>query len=281
MDVFLLSFLCLYICLFLPDPLSFFPHLFMCLCPDFCLSFPLHLCPFPQTSAFFSFSLSLSLFCLFSLHCISLSSGERSLTRSPWSSRVQWRESWVWWTTCLALSATTTRCPPSPASTAPTRRSIITRMMTHFLHSMSNGSYFYPTCRAAQVVQKRKLCNAIVAAVIFDYQKQRPERLQIQCCFPSSQNTIISPFFNAVSHKDFLKPSDNAFKGPVPPNYIKKNLISSISGVLLCRYFSPGFSSWYSSLGLASNSSAIQVNGILFVVVVLPWFNKDVLKIHQ
>lgn len=133
--------------LFLPDRLpfslcfflvihSFSLHLFMCLCLDFCLSFPLPLSIFPKLllSPSFSFPLFLSLVFPFLLHHLSLSSGEHSLTRSPWSSRVQWRESWVWWTTCLALSATTTRCPPSPASTAPTRRSIITRMMTHFLH---------------------------------------------------------------------------------------------------------------------------------------------------
>lgn len=134
-----LSCFCLYICLFLPDELSFsfpfflstFVHVFLSWLLSFHFPCP---CLFFNNFCLFSFSLFLSLVCLFSLHYLSLSSGERSLTRSPWSSRAQWRESWVWWTTCLALSATSTRCPPSPASTAPTRRSIITRMMTHLLH---------------------------------------------------------------------------------------------------------------------------------------------------
>lgn len=104
-----------------------------------------------------------------SLHYLSLSRGERSLTRSPWSSRVQWRESWVWWTTCPALSATTMRCPPGPASTAPTRRSIITRTMTHSLHFM---------CRTAQVITrkwKRRWCSLCCKFWLL----KNPERLQI------------------------------------------------------------------------------------------------------
>lgn len=138
--MFLLSCFCLYICLFLPDRLSFSFPFFLC-DPFFLFTFihvslswllslfvfflQLLLSTHPPISLFSSFLSALSL---------SSSSGERCLTRSPWSSRVQWRESWVWWTTCPALSATTTRCPPGPASTAPTRRSIITRMITHFLH---------------------------------------------------------------------------------------------------------------------------------------------------
>lgn len=101
------------------------------------------------------FSLSIT---LISLHYPSLSSGERCLTRSPWSSRVQWRESWVWWTTCPALSATSTRYPPSPASTAATRRSIITSNTTDDspppFHT-SSGCYLSPICRAAQVITRQ------------------------------------------------------------------------------------------------------------------------------
>lgn len=151
-------------CLFLPDRLSVsFPFF---LCHPFFLSTFIHVslswilsfllpCPclfFPPKNPPLPPFLSVSL----SPHYLSLSSGERSLTRSPWSSRVQWRASWVWWTTCPALSATTMRCPPSPASTAPTRRSIITRMMTHFLHLIRPvGLIPLLTCRAAQVIMRK------------------------------------------------------------------------------------------------------------------------------
>lgn len=118
----LMSCFCLYICvcfstwwiLFLPFlslwfTLSLFPPLF-------------RVSVFPSPST-----------CLLPLHPL-------SLTRSLWPSGVQWRESWVWWTTCRAPSASTTRCPPrpprpprtpSPAGTAATRRSITTKVMTH------------------------------------------------------------------------------------------------------------------------------------------------------
>lgn len=103
-------------------------------------------CPFYSfpTSSAAPLSLSATLLCLSSPHYPSSSSGGRCLTRSPWSSRVRWRGSWVWWTTCRALSATTTRCRQSPASTALTRRSITSSETSHdSLHSFHfNTSYF-------------------------------------------------------------------------------------------------------------------------------------------
>lgn len=165
MCFFYLISVCICVCFYLIDCLfpslsffvihSVFPHLFTCLCLEFYLSFSFSLVLvffFPPKNPPLPPFLSVSL----SPHYLSLSSGERSLTRSPWSSRVQWRASWVWWTTCPALSATTMRCPPSPASTAPTRRSIITRMMTHFLHLIRPvGLIPLPTCRAAQVIMRK------------------------------------------------------------------------------------------------------------------------------
>lgn len=141
--MFCLIFVCLYFFTWspiaFPSPwsISFF-HIYFCIsvfCPSLSsLSLLPHLlCP---------------CFLYVSLDYLSLSSEEPSLTRSPWSSRAQWRESWIWWTTCLALSATTTHCPPGLASTTPTRRSIIARMMTHSLHFM---------CRAAHVTQENEV----------------------------------------------------------------------------------------------------------------------------
>lgn len=126
----------------IPFPISvmdcLLPHLFMCLCLlSFLLPFP---CLFFHTFPAFPVPVP-------SLDYLTLFSGDPSLTRFPWSSRAQWRESWIWWTTCPALSATTTRCPPGLASTAPTRRSIIAKMMTHSLHVM---------CRAAQVIKENE-----------------------------------------------------------------------------------------------------------------------------
>lgn len=147
-----MGFFCLIFCmsLFLPHCLFLSPSLWSILffhiysrVSVFCLSFPL----IPVCSSTPSLP-SPSLFpSLFFLNYLSLFNGDPSLTRSPWSSRAQWRESWIWWTTCPALSATTTRCPPGLASTAPTRRSIITKMMTHSLHFM---------CRAAQVIKENE-----------------------------------------------------------------------------------------------------------------------------
>lgn len=129
-------------CLFLSPSLWWIlPHLFTCLCLlSFLLPYP---CLFFHPFSAFPVPVSLSVF----LDYLSLFSGDPSLTRSPWSSRAQWRESWIWWTTCPALSATTTRCPPGLASTAPRRRSIIAKMMTHSLHFM---------CRAAQVIKENE-----------------------------------------------------------------------------------------------------------------------------
>lgn len=131
--------------LLIPFPISvsdpFLPHLFTCRCllsflPPLSLSVLSHLLCLPVP-------VSLSVF----LDYLSMFSGGPSLTRSPWSSRAQWRESWIWWTTCPALSATTTRCPRGLASTAPTRRSTIAKMMTHSLHFI---------CRAAQVIKENE-----------------------------------------------------------------------------------------------------------------------------
>lgn len=124
---------------------------------------------------------SLSVF----LDYLSLFSGDPSLTRSPWSSRAQWRESWIWWTTCPALSATTTRCPQGLASTALTRRSTIAKMMTHSLHFMS---------RAAQVI------------------KENEKWLRCSPCFkiwllknPETLQTIFFSFMQARKRFCFLK----------------------------------------------------------------------------
>lgn len=136
--MFLLSCSCLSVCLSAWSTIFF---LLSCLCDSSFLSPFIHvslswLLSFCSPVLVFLYhlccpSVSLSLpVSLVSLHYPSLYSGERCLTRSPWSSRVQWRESWVWWTTCPALSATSTRCPPSPASTVLTRRSIITSNTT-------------------------------------------------------------------------------------------------------------------------------------------------------
>lgn len=145
----------------LPDGL-FFPPFPSFLCDPFFLSTFIHwISVFPYrppftfsttSTALLLLPLSFFLLSLFSLHYSSLSSGERCLTQSPWSSRARWRGSWVWWTTCLALSATTTRCPPGPESTAPTRRSISNHNTTDdscpTFHT-SKGSYFALACRAA------------------------------------------------------------------------------------------------------------------------------------
>lgn len=51
-------------------------------------------------------------------------SGGLCLTQFPWWSRAHWKESSASWTTYLAPSATTTLCPPFPASTALRNRSM-------------------------------------------------------------------------------------------------------------------------------------------------------------
>lgn len=150
---------------FLPDWLLFYPSLW--LIPFFyiyshvsvfCLSFSF--IPVCSSTPYLPF---LSLFpSLFFLYYLSLFSGDPSLTRSPWSSRAQWRESWIWWTTSPALSATTTPCPPGLASKAPTRRSILAKMMTHPLHFM---------CRAAQVIKENENDYHVVLPRKFDYWK--------------------------------------------------------------------------------------------------------------
>lgn len=165
----------------------FLPHLFIYPC---LLSFPL-----PHPCLFFH-AFSVPVFLSVSLDYLSLSSREPSLTRSPWSSRAHWRESWIWWTTCPALSATTTRCPPGLASTTSTRRSIIARLMTHSLHFM---------CRAAHMIQENEKQLQCSPYFEFDYWKCNMQTIVLSFTQPGK---IISAIFRKFKRqkKKLAKP---------------------------------------------------------------------------
>lgn len=134
---------------------SFFPHLFMCLCPDFSLSFSPVLVFFPQLLPLFFLSVSLSALSFLSalskfvqrraqFDSVSLviqgsMEGELSLMDNLSGSICHY----------YAL-------PPKPSKHS-TDKKVNNHQnddsLPHF--HMSSGSYFSPTCRAAQIIMKK------------------------------------------------------------------------------------------------------------------------------